>query len=610
MTTATSTISDDLAKQNQSDLAKNFDRSQNFVDKWKAGKADQAKRIAALDRIPLLEKAYISAIHFRENGPQHTKLDVTIDFTFAGGQSSSTVADYLFEIPLAEFQRRLFSDIKFANLVALLVMFNFEAPLSVMQDFRQFLDNYGPLDKLTSNKITSDIALTEDAASHFLEQLFEVMHESGQTIAYFAWNDRMTMYRNAVHKQGQLRFAADLNPMCICHLPETYSAGMATTMAGFEKKRALASLSWGKESLLTITLAEELHGRDKMKLGLIQHMLDGDQGYQDAYETYLPGSPLEGMPLSRTKIGYLKLLHSMTPSLLGPTHGLHHIYALAHLINNYDDVDVVYMGDEAERTIANRLYRSKISDFIYTQDDIDAQRYPELRDPASQFQHVGFDHTFDFHQSQYMADCLNGLMRRLNLDKTISSLIYPISEMQIQYLLYKLNPKLFQFQVSCWFADHPEKSPNGSKWCNSCYKCARLAWMMRSLGLDHKALFGIDYHNPEDILEPTDNEGKIFAVDADLGTEARAIVDVGVNFMRFFAAGETTKLVYVLENEKYISQPNAHLKAHPKVLELITEPLLDLTVDNTMKRVLGIGVMGADDGQMKLDLTSEEATHL
>lgn len=76
---------------------------------------------------------------------------------------------------------------------------------------------------------------------------------------------------------------------------------------------------------------------------------------------------------------------------------------------------------------------------------------------------------------------LNTLIRQFFSNTTIASLIEPIHEMAILYILHHRYADIGKYQLSC-FNDHPKSKLQ--KWCGHCYECARVYIFLLGTGID------------------------------------------------------------------------------------------------------------------------------
>ena len=84
---------------------------------------------------------------------------------------------------------------------------------------------------------------------------------------------------------------------------------------------------------------------------------------------------------------------------------------------------------------------------------------------------------FDYDQSLTLALKLNCFFKTWDLSLKIGTLLGNVNELQIQFLLSQLNPKLIGFQYSCWNATEEKR------WCCNCPKCDWIMLLWSLLGI-------------------------------------------------------------------------------------------------------------------------------
>ncbi|EHM1384056.1 hypothetical protein KFS98_003543 [Salmonella enterica] len=504
---------------------------------------------------------------------------------FNSGSDTPTLSKEIpFNISIQGNKLNLFNtDADFANTVVFALLHGLTVPMSIYSGTGDWnIVVYNVVQKAIENHSIDPVWHNALAAQN--------PKELGNHLAYYAWSDRFNMYRNlSTGGSDYLPFVEDLkkvfNPYCYVRKPANVAAYARTSDhtvpdALPQGTDALVSLSWGKESLLSVTLAQKIYGAENIRFGVIKHDL-GDYKYQDSYDKFIAGSPLDGATNTAVAINYLKLLQDLIPTVsscgrfCAPTNALHHIYALAHMLNNWETTSVIFMGDEAERTVDN-LVLQHLDDIgvpytpVVSKTEIENSQTENL----GSYRTIGVEHTFDFHQSEHMAQALNYYLRKvLGVDKRLSSMVYTVNELQIQYLLAKLNPALFEYQVSCWFADDPAKH-GGSKWCCSCKKCWRLFHLMRCLGLEPEKrglTTNISMSDIKEQLPQMLTGGKIFAVDSEEGNISKALVENNYAAMFEDNLDELDILELGTVHVPLLTRPH-----NQAILDIITEPLSHL----------------------------------
>lgn len=82
-----------------------------------------------------------------------------------------------------------------------------------------------------------------------------------------------------------------------------------------------------------------------------------------------------------------------------------------------------------------------------------------------------------FEQSVYAMQHLNDIPKQFFINTHIGSLVEPIHEIFITYILHHRYPEWGQFQMSC-FSETPQAKKR--RWCGHCEKCARMYIFLRA----------------------------------------------------------------------------------------------------------------------------------
>ncbi|MBI4099436.1 hypothetical protein HY440_00355 [Candidatus Microgenomates bacterium] len=90
-----------------------------------------------------------------------------------------------------------------------------------------------------------------------------------------------------------------------------------------------------------------------------------------------------------------------------------------------------------------------------------------------------------FEQSSRWLLTSNNLTRNFGTNVALSSLIEPLHEIAIMKILHSRYPEVAKYQLSC-FAE--EDSAASKRWCGECSKCARIAIFMLALGINPKTV--------------------------------------------------------------------------------------------------------------------------
>lgn len=502
----------------------------------------------------------IHSFHYTDVDITDHQLTVHISVVDDLGHAALLKPRYTF--PNVNLPQLIETDPAFVQALAFMVLQQGIVPLSMMSCNRS-----NTLEEQISNSAVISLfdapgdSYAERAVKLATAQMFHEHLYSGcflqKVLAFFAWNDRMSMTRlSSKHAMTSMHFDT-LNPGYIMEAPVdyTYDVAPGSELVDLANLKALTSFSWGKESLLSAQILERIC--PEVCYGIVKHdyALEGaepSKAYQADYDVFRKGTRYEDAKFVSSGNGYLTLIYNLVPMLPGVSHAMHHMYGMCHLINAWNDADAIFLGDELERNFRNALYTQNLAgspatSTVYGYDqavqllkkmDIKFQAPGHYLDDIVGengevlFAHAGYDFGFDFHQSEHMHKMLNGVIRRFHPTKLIGSPVYNYSEIAIQFLLNSIDKQAFSYQASCWYASEAVTA-GGSKWCNSCEKCHRLAWVMKAMDIDHES-FGLKYVDPFTYLKPEEISGnKVFAITADRHSQGFAFntCDAAVKFM-------------------------------------------------------------------------------
>lgn len=93
----------------------------------------------------------------------------------------------------------------------------------------------------------------------------------------------------------------------------------------------------------------------------------------------------------------------------------------------------------------------------------------------------GYTANLYFEQSEDWMLRLNHLYRHFGLPTGITSIISPIYELMVTYILHKQFPQIAKFQISCQGDSSLSKT---KRWCGVCNECARMYLFLRAIGVD------------------------------------------------------------------------------------------------------------------------------
>lgn len=88
-----------------------------------------------------------------------------------------------------------------------------------------------------------------------------------------------------------------------------------------------------------------------------------------------------------------------------------------------------------------------------------------------------------YEQSSSAMQLLQNIPKLFSINTHIGSLVEPLHEIFVTYILHHRYPKLAQFQMSC-FSEEPQAKKN--RWCCHCDKCARIFIFLKALNIDPK----------------------------------------------------------------------------------------------------------------------------
>ncbi|MCS7093114.1 MAG: hypothetical protein NZL96_01625 [Patescibacteria group bacterium] len=90
-----------------------------------------------------------------------------------------------------------------------------------------------------------------------------------------------------------------------------------------------------------------------------------------------------------------------------------------------------------------------------------------------------------FEQSVSGMQLLQNIPQIFSIKTHIGSLVEPINEILIIYILHHRYPEIGRFQMSC-FSEREEAK--NKRWCGVCEKCARIYIFLKALGIDPKRI--------------------------------------------------------------------------------------------------------------------------
>ena len=219
----------------------------------------------------------------------------------------------------------------------------------------------------------------------------------------------------------------------------------------FNEESCVIGFSFGKDSLLTAALADEI--------GLDTHLFSSEE----------KGAPIEFKYKEKLSKKLYKELGLKIEKTINETMLMHDFYnfrlkskyqyILSHLMTEY----VFLMLPFAYRHGSKYLFLgNERSCNCYALDKYGNKCYPS------------FDQS-----SEWMLE-INKMLGSFG-NARVGSLVEPLDDLAILKILHKRYPKLAKYQYSCF----PDESKNveNERWCCNCSKCARLFIMLKAIGV-------------------------------------------------------------------------------------------------------------------------------
>lgn len=223
-----------------------------------------------------------------------------------------------------------------------------------------------------------------------------------------------------------------------------------------EKKRAIIPFSFGKESMLSYSLAKEL-GLEPILVSIV----DPSHKYEFFHKKPLMDAFMEKTGVEVHIVEYnpgwfWEGRYWNIPTELG--WGLHvtEYQILTLPFVSYFDADYIIVGNEQS---CKDTYIDKEGVFIYR---------------------AGFDQYKDWTQQQALL-CSLLLGRKVE----IMSLVEPLYEITETKILHKRYPEIGKYQMSCFAVDEDSKD---ARWCQNCSKCSYFFPLFTAFNIDTKKL--------------------------------------------------------------------------------------------------------------------------
>ena len=223
------------------------------------------------------------------------------------------------------------------------------------------------------------------------------------------------------------------------------------TLKDYKPEEVALCASFGKEMLLTWSILKETYGPEVAKVKLCSNE-DYDLPFYKVFkELAVQLGQIEKMELDFRQTCYnLQSDHVRLNNKPKELYFYLHILAVMFAIET--GCKLVLWGSEHERSYI---------------DDVVANG---MRTPSF---------TYDYDQSQWMAAKINHLFEEFGLDLKLGSVLSNITEIQVQWLLWKRDPQLLPIQYSCI-----EATP-GRQWCCECTKCKLILTWCKMMGIPY-----------------------------------------------------------------------------------------------------------------------------
>ncbi len=113
------------------------------------------------------------------------------------------------------------------------------------------------------------------------------------------------------------------------------------------------------------------------------------------------------------------------------------------------------------------------------------------------FDREGYRVNVSFEQNYGWTQQMNNLLRMFSLPTVLSSILEPLQEIVILYILHKRYPQIGKYQLSCL---NEHRKAEKQRWCCACYECARVYLFLKALGVKPETVgFSENMLNTNDI---------------------------------------------------------------------------------------------------------------
>jgi hypothetical protein len=245
----------------------------------------------------------------------------------------------------------------------------------------------------------------------------------------------------------------------------TWPTKATNTLADYKPEDVALCASFGKEMLLTWSILKETYGKEVAKVKLCSNE-DYDLPFYKVFkELAVQLGQIEKMELDFRQTCYnLQSDHVRLNNKPKELYFYLHILAVMFAIET--GCKLILWGSEHER--------SYVDDVV-----VNGVRTPSF--------------TYDYDQSQWMAAKINHMFQEWELDLKLGSVLSNITEIQVQWLLWKRDPQLLPIQYSCI-----EATP-GRQWCCKCTKCKLILTWCKMMGIPFEVFPSLKLSNDEPI---------------------------------------------------------------------------------------------------------------
>jgi hypothetical protein len=307
--------------------------------------------------------------------------------------------------------------------------------------------------------------LTLYADSFFKEQFIDIPSDLFDFAADLNWQSKVGGFTQGFSPNIKTRPKTDTLPQC--HYPEykievpalqpwtwptsNHPHNAQASLEDYAPSDVALCASFGKEMLLTWSILKETYGGEVNQVKLCSNE-DYDLPFYKVFkELAVELENLEGMKLDFRQTRYnVQSDHERLNNKPKELYFYLHILAVMFCIET--DCRLILWGSEHERSYVDDVLVNGVLHPLYT---------------------------YDYDQSQWLAAKLNKVFEAYGLDIKMGSVLSNITEIQVQWLLWKREPHLLPIQYSCI-----EATP-GRQWCCECTKCKLMLTWIKMMGIPY-----------------------------------------------------------------------------------------------------------------------------